>query len=108
MPDVYVLLGYPASGEFTVGRALVTELEARGRTARLVDNHLINNPVFAVIDANGRDELPDAVWPLVGQVREAVRTAIEQLSPMEWDFPCTTRGPRVLRHLREPDRRFAG
>ncbi|MHB8449858.1 MAG: hypothetical protein ACYDAQ_05315 [Mycobacteriales bacterium] len=89
MSDVHVLLGYPATGKLTVGRALVTELQARGRTGRLVDNHLINNPVFGVIAADGKNELPDAVWPLVGQVREAVLTAIEQLSPREWDFVFT-------------------
>lgn len=89
MSDVHVLLGYPASGKLTVGRALVAELESRGQTARLVDNHLINNPVFGVIAADGKNKLPDAVWPLVAQVREAVLTAIEQLAPQEWDFVFT-------------------
>lgn len=89
MPDVHLLLGYPASGKFTVGRALVAELEARGGTARLVDNHLINNPVFSVVGADGKRKLPSGVWPLVGQVREAVLTAIEQFSPPDWDFVFT-------------------
>lgn len=89
MPDVHLLLGYPASGKLTVARALVDELASRGRTARLVDNHLVNNAVFTVIGTDGKSTLPEEVWPLVDQVRDAVLTAIKQLSPPSWDFILT-------------------
>jgi len=87
--DVYVLLGYPGTGKYTVAKALVSELSRRGRVARLVDNHHINNPIFEVIGADGVTPLPVRVWELVGQVRDAVLTAIEECALVEADYVFT-------------------
>ena len=51
--DVFVLLGYPGTGKYTVAHALARELGRRGRRAQVVDNHFVNNPVFEVILADG-------------------------------------------------------
>jgi len=45
---IIVLIGFAGTGKFTIGRELC---ERTG--AKLIDNHLINNPVFKVLNADG-------------------------------------------------------
>ncbi|TWP33594.1 hypothetical protein FGL98_20805 [Leekyejoonella antrihumi] len=44
--------------------------------AVLIDNHLINDPVFTAIGANGRDPLPGLAFKLAGRIGEIVREAV--------------------------------
>ena len=88
-PAVHLLLGFPGTGKYTIGKALVAELERRGTVARLVDSHYINNPIFGVIEQDGMTFLPQAVWPLVREVRGAILTAIEEIAPADWSFVFT-------------------
>jgi hypothetical protein len=48
-----------------------------------------SNVVFSVLDVDGVRDLPPNVWDHVGQVREVVYRAIEELSPREWSFVFT-------------------
>lgn len=89
MADVFLILGFPGVGKFTVAKALRTALEDGGAVVRLVDNHYVANPVFGVIPVDGETTLPTRVWDLVGQVRSAVLTAIEELSDPTWTFVFT-------------------
>lgn len=50
---VVYLLGYPAAGKYTIGQ-IVAGLTG----AVLVDNHLIANPVLAVVGADGVRPVP--------------------------------------------------
>lgn len=79
-----VLIGFAGTGKFTVGRELC---ELTG--AKLIDNHLINNPIFKVVNPDGIKPLPDAIWDKVKAVREIVYEAIRELSPAELSFVFT-------------------
>jgi len=87
--DVFVLLGYPGTGKYTVAKALAEELASRGVVGKVVDNHHMNNPIFEVVLADGITPLPAKVWDLVEQVRDAVLTAIEECSPPECTYIFT-------------------
>ena len=56
---------------------------------KLIDNHLINNPVFKVVNPDGITPLPDGVWDKVKAVRAIVYEAIRELSPPELSFVFT-------------------
>lgn len=88
-PAFVLLIGFPGTGKYTVARALAEALAARGSTARVVDNHWVNNPVFGVLRTDGRTPLPAGIWPLVGQVRAAVLAAIDDYGPAEWSYVFT-------------------
>ncbi len=87
--DVYLLLGYPGTGKYTVAKALAEEFASRGVVGKVVDNHHMNNPIFAVVLADGITPLPTRVWELVEQVRDAVLTAIEECGPAECTYIFT-------------------
>jgi hypothetical protein len=55
----------------------------------LLDNHRTANVVFAVLDMDGHRAVPPTAWERVGEVREAVFRAIEELSPPDWSFVLT-------------------
>ncbi|GGB42398.1 hypothetical protein GCM10011492_36740 [Flexivirga endophytica] len=64
------LVGPPACGKRTIGAAL-----AERTGARLVDNHLINDPVFTALGVNGHGSLPPQAIPMAGRVRQIVHEA---------------------------------
>lgn len=79
-----LLIGFAGTGKYTIGRELC---ERTG--AKLIDNHLINNPIFKVVNADGVTPLPAGVWDRVKEVRTAVYDAIRELSPPEMGFVFT-------------------
>jgi hypothetical protein len=81
---IVLLIGFAGTGKYTIGRELC---ERTG--ARLIDNHLINNPVFKAVNADGVTPLPAKVWDLVKEVRATVYHAIRELSPPEMSFVFT-------------------
>ena len=79
-----LLIGFAGTGKYTIGRELC---ERTG--AKLIDNHLINNPIFRVVNADGVTPLPAGVWDRVNEVRAAVYKAIRELSPSDTGFVFT-------------------
>ena len=79
-----VLIGFAGTGKYTIGRELC---ERTG--AKLIDNHLINNPIFRVVNADGVTPLPAGVWDRVKEVRAAVYKAIRELAPSDTGFVFT-------------------
>jgi hypothetical protein len=79
-----VLIGFAGTGKYTIGRELC---ERTGAT--LIDNYLINNPIFRVVNADGVTPLPARVWDRVKEVRAAVYKAIRELAPSEKGFVFT-------------------
>lgn len=75
---IVALIGFAGTGKYTIGRELC---ERTG--ARLIHNHLINNPIFAVVNADGVTRLPPGVWDRVREIRATVYQAIRELSPPE-------------------------
>lgn len=93
---VVALIGFAGTGKYTIGRELC---ERTG--ARLIHNHLINNPIFSVVNADGVTPLPAGIWDRVKEIREVVYQAIRELSPPEMSFVITTelRKSNPLDHL---------
>lgn len=95
-----VLIGFAGTGKYTVGRLL-----AERTGARLVHNHLINNPVFTVVGADGVRPLPAPVWDKVGAIRRLVYEAIRELAPPGLSFIFTLelreRDPAAHRAFRD-------
>jgi len=85
MENTFVyLVGPPGVGKYTVGRLL-----AETMPARLVDNHYWNNPIFEIVEADGRTPLPAAVWDRTRAVRTAVLETIATLAPPGRNFVFT-------------------
>lgn len=93
---IVALIGFAGTGKYTIGRELC---ERTG--ARLIHNHLINNPIFAVVNADGVTRLPPGVWDRVREIRATVYQAIRELSPPEMSFVITMelRESHPLDHL---------
>jgi hypothetical protein len=81
---VIYLVGPPGVGKLTIGRILSDALDAR-----LVHNHLWLNPVFSLIETDGKTALPAEVWPLVAQVRHAVFETAAMLLPASQNLVFT-------------------
>ena len=81
---IIVLIGFAGTGKYTIGRELCALTGAK-----LIDNHLINNPVFTVVDADGIKPLPAGIWDKVSAVRGVVYEAIRELSPAAMSFVLT-------------------
>lgn len=93
MPDAPVrntfvyLVGFAGTGKRTIALALAREIDAI-----VVDNHWINNPIFGLIDPDGKSPLPDAVWTQVWRVHEAVMETIATLARPGRNFVFTHDG----------------
>ena len=81
---IIVLIGFAGTGKYTIGRELC---DLTG--AKLIDNHLINKPVFKVVNPDGIRPLPDGIWDKVKAVRAIVYESIRELSPPELSFVFT-------------------
>jgi hypothetical protein len=78
------LIGFPGTGKLTIAQEI-----ARKADFRLVDNHLINNPVFSLIHVDGKTKLPERIWDNVFKIWEAVADTIIHISPREYNFILT-------------------
>lgn len=76
MPTLFYLVGPPASGKLTIGRYL-----AQMSGASLIDNHLINDPVFQAIGTERGEPLPEPAIRLAAQVGAITREAARRASP---------------------------
>jgi hypothetical protein len=87
---LYLLLGSPGTGKYTVGQEIVRQLEARREPARLVDNHSVANIVMNLIaEADGKSVLPEGLFGIVRDLNALVLRAVEELSPPDWSFVFT-------------------
>jgi len=69
------LIGFAGCGKLTIAQAIRARCDCI-----LVDNHLINNVIFSLIDPDGKTRLPDKVWEQVRQVRSAALETIRDLA----------------------------
>lgn len=81
---VIYLIGFPGIGKLTVAKQLSIRINAR-----IVDNHLINNPIFQLITIDNTTPIPEMAWYRVGQIREVVLGAIEDLAAQDLNFIFT-------------------
>lgn len=82
---IIYLLGYAGTGKYTIAK----ELCRIAPEFRLVDNHLINNPLFTLIHADGITPLPPRIWENVGKVWDAVIDTMIHISPPDYSFVLT-------------------
>lgn len=83
---IIYLIGIPAVGKYTVAReiGLITG-------AKVVDNQLINTPVFRVIGYDGTDTFPfpPGAWVQIKTIRRAVLSVIRDFCSPEDSFVFT-------------------
>ncbi|PDS78204.1 chloramphenicol phosphotransferase [Rhizobium sp. L43] len=66
----------PGVGKLTIAQELSAMV-----SAKIVDNHWINNPILRLLDEDGTASLPKGVWEFTGRVRQAVLDAIIAYAP---------------------------
>ena len=81
---IIYLFGYAGTGKYTVASEI-----AKLTGAIIVDNQLINTPVFKVVGADGKTSLPMGVWREIAKIRDAVFNAITYLASAESSFILT-------------------
>ncbi len=81
---IIYLLGFPGTGKYTIASEICKRADFK-----LVDNHLINNPLFTLIENDGKTILPPRIWDNIGRVWEAVMDTIIHISPSHYSFVLT-------------------
>ncbi len=80
---IIYLIGFAGVGKFTIAKEL-----AKLDEFRIVDNQLINNPVFNVVEAE-EGAFPLYVWRQIRKIREVVFETIKHYSPDDMNFIFT-------------------
>lgn len=65
-PITLYLIGLPGSGKYTIAK----ELAKSGY--KVIDNHLINNPIFSLLDLDNETAISDKAWDSIAAIRDAV------------------------------------
>ena len=83
---IIYLIGIPAVGKYTVAKEI-----GRMTGAKVVDNQLINTPVFSVIGYDGTDAFPfpQGAWGQIEKIQRAVLTVIRDFCPPAASFVFT-------------------
>jgi predicted kinase len=83
---IIYLIGIPAVGKYTVAKEI-----GRMTGAKVVDNQLINTPVFSVIGYDGTDAFPfpQGAGAQIEKIQRAVLTVIRDCCPPDASFIFT-------------------
>jgi predicted kinase len=83
---IIYLIGVPAVGKYTVAKEI-----GRMTGAKVVDNQLINTPVFSVVGYDGTDAFPfpPGAWAQIEKIQRAVLTVIRDFCPPDASFVFT-------------------
>jgi shikimate kinase len=83
---IIYLIGIPAVGKYTVAKEI-----RRLTGAKVVDNQLINIPVFSVVGYDGTSAFPfpQGAWAHIETIRRAVFTVIRDFCPPDDSFVLT-------------------
>lgn len=82
---IIYLIGFPGTGKYTIAKELVKKQPG----LFLVDNHLINNPIFGLIRRDGKTKFPEAVWDYTRRMYDVVLDAVIHLADQESSFVFT-------------------
>jgi AAA domain len=80
---IVYLMGSPGVGKYTVGKIVAERI-----SAKLIDNHYWNNPIFEVIEPDGRP-FPPGVWDRANDVRSAVLETVACFAPKSRSYVFT-------------------
>lgn len=81
---IIYLIGFSGVGKLTIAKEIVSN-----SNFKLVDNHLINNPILSVIETDGKTPLPKSVWEKIGIIRDTVHETIAMVSSKDSSFIFT-------------------
>jgi hypothetical protein len=81
---VVYLIGPPGVGKYSIGKIL-----AQRMPAKLLDNHYWCNPIFEIVEPDGRTPLPPAVWDRTNAVLAAVLETVATLGPPDRNYVFT-------------------
>jgi hypothetical protein len=85
MDNVIVyLIGPPGVGKYSTGKVLAERMPAK-----LLDNHYWCNPIFEIVEPDGRTPLPPAVWDRTNAVLAAVLETVATLAPPDRNYVFT-------------------
>jgi hypothetical protein len=81
---IVYLIGPPGVGKYSTGKLLAERMPAK-----LLDNHYWCNPIFEIIEPDGRTPLPPAVWDRTNAVLTAVLETVATLAPPDRNYVFT-------------------
>lgn len=82
-----LLIGFPGVGKLTIAKELSSLI-----SAKVIDNHWINNPILQIFDEDGTPPVPRGIWEYTGQIRQTVLNAICDFSSRADSFIFTHAG----------------
>ncbi|MBA3814397.1 MAG: hypothetical protein H0X26_07920 [Alphaproteobacteria bacterium] len=74
------LIGFAGTGKYTIAK----EIAKHGY--KIVDNHLINDPIFSLLNLDGATSIPGNAWNAIAEIRNAVLNFISQYPPSNYVF----------------------
>jgi adenylate kinase family enzyme len=78
------LIGAAGTGKFTIAKEL-----ARQANFRVIDNHLVSNPVFSVMDLDGKAPIPQQAREYTDKIWQVVFDSLLHLAPEDFNFIFT-------------------
>jgi DUF438 domain-containing protein len=81
---VIYLIGFPGTGKYTIAQQL-----SAMSGAKLIDNHLINNPIFSVIEQDGIVYASEALWEKIREIRQIVFDTVKDFVPKSFSLILT-------------------
>jgi len=91
---IVYLIGYAGIGKYTIAKELAVLTGAV-----IVDNQLINSPVFSVVSPDGNAPLPEAVWPKIEGIRRSSWTRLRNWRSRRSAFFSPTSSMRESRWI---------
>lgn len=82
-----LLIGFPGTGKLTIANRLSPLF-----SAKIIDNHWVNNPVLGVLDHDPAKPLPAEIWEQTGRVRQTVLDTIVTFCAPSANFIFTHAG----------------
>ena len=78
------LIGHPGVGKYTVAQEIASLVDVR-----VLDNHLVANPIFSLLARNSAAPISAEVWARIGVIRDLMLLTMEDRSPPELNFVLT-------------------
>lgn len=78
------LNGFPGTGKLTVAKEL-----AKDGDIRLIDNHMLNNPIFTLVRENSVDPIPEEAWVAIRAIRKIVLDGLSTIAKPHLNFVMT-------------------
>ena len=78
------LNGFPGTGKLTVAKEL-----AKTGEIRLIDNHMLNNPIFTLVRENSVEPIPENAWVAIRAIRKLVLDGLSTIAKPHFNFVMT-------------------